>query len=77
MKVEASDGDRAGDMQVHRWRGRLQVSPVAQASDWRRDLIWAHKQVWGPWLLVCTSTAVGLAGNESQAGSLHVHSLRG
>ena len=33
------------------------LAAVVQASDRRQGLIQAHKQLWGPWLLVCSAMA--------------------
>lgn len=43
MALEASDGDPVRDIQVHSWRGYLQLSIMVQAS----DITQAHKHLWG------------------------------
>ena len=40
-----------------RWRGSLQQSPAAQASERRQGQVWAHTQPWGPWRLTCSLVA--------------------
>lgn len=37
-------------MQVLSYRGWLLVITVVEASDRRQGLVWAHKQLWWPWL---------------------------
>lgn len=48
MAVDAGVGAQVRATQVRR-KGLLQMSTVLQASDRRHGLIWAHKQLWGPW----------------------------
>ena len=82
--MDTSDRGRAGSMQVHSQRHYLQVGMVVLASNRRKVLTWAHKQLQNPgywcnflWLHTLPGMhTVMEAGDGLQGRVMHVDSWR-